>query len=349
MTDEDEWVTVNIPRQVHEKIKRRSEKTGKKIKVIYSQVLELGWAMYAGEERIEGEVNSEITSSEEDEGWKEEIDESGKIEPAEKLDLILEKLENHEDDIADLKGKIEGEKTEVKMNDELSLDKRIDVEEKDEHEVPVKFHDFLEKMTRDDVGEKVGSLEKIRSITLTALRWLIDEERGTHTDITEATNISDNEWSNYASHGLAYLAEKTEDDNEDVVVNPGPRGTWWWYIEDVDKIEYPYTDIDELPDDVLEVAGEVDTTKYESHCYIGRGHPYDLVEESMRVVRYIQEAGRTKKSEIIDNVYVPYINQKEESWWKSVHGALKHVETRTERITLGKTITWVEDERGDDG
>jgi len=386
MSKEEEWVVANIPRVMHENVKEYSEKTGRKMKDIYSAVMKLGWSQFKESdddarffENIK--VNkSEIKKTDPDEVGKdsdifelvnnlnEQIRKLSEI--AEKNQKRIEELSGEEDE-TDVDLYMDEEATEeplVEKEDELEegveipedeeqkedLDEteKIDFKEKFlefEGEIPAPLFETLDDLRRYDFDDDhhVGNIEKIKYETVKALSWLTENERGTKPDIVEGAEISQTDWKNYALRGLRKVSERTEKENKHVIVNPGTSGTWWWYVEDLDDVEYWDDDI-ELEDDIIKRVGETGSGKSSKNCYIGFGDDYGFPEEVLRVIKYIKKVGKTKKSEIVKDLYTPYINMKETSWYKKMSDqGLNFIEGAVGYIKTGHTIEWTGEPKED--
>lgn len=265
------------------------------------------------------------------------------------FDTIITKLEEHEDEILRLRSEMSDDETET---EEEAVEEEPSLKTEENHykkDVPEKISALLEDIKKEDLmkGKEVANIGKLKSLTLKALVCLMRKEKGTMYDVMERADLEENEWKNYAYPGLAYLAEKTAGDEKHVIINPGNHGHWWWFIEDINEIEYPYTDYEKLPDDILNHSRFPDDMRehvkgnYSENCFLGRNPEHVLSEEVLRVLRHIQTEEQTKKSTIIEEVYVPYINKKEDTWWKTIRSLLdKIVADEIGYIDMGKTIKW---------
>jgi len=268
------------------------------------------------------------------------------------FETIITALEEHDKDIEVLRSKVDEKiesedtptKEPVRENKEETSKEKKDIDDYKE-DMPSKIENLIKKMDKEDLpkGGKTTEMEKSKKLTTKAVKWLKKHEKGTMKDIIESIDVEKKDWNNYIYPPLAYLAEKTKDDDKNYIVNPGNEGHWWWLIEDENTIDYPFSDFEKLPKHLLEKMEEEMRPDSESslRTYIGKESGHELVEEILRVLRHIQETEKTKKSIIIDEVYSPYTNLKESSWWKLVRGLLKEkVEKNLGYIKLGKTIEW---------
>lgn len=364
-------VTANIPRTVHKKVKVISDLNGLKMYDVYEELLKLGWESFKEKNRTTlsfGELKDTVVEREplvkEERTRVVEREEDG---VSEVLSNILHELKKNQERMDKLESIVDNrtvieeivpepmEETESMVEDEVEIVteeivpevhteevEETEVEEWKDVEIPKKFSRMIKEFTTDTFEISETELARVKKHTREALKYLLYKETMTKKEaVSEVFGDDENKWVSYAYYGLKELGVRTESHNRECIVHPTIGETIWRYIKDIDDFYVPYSDIEELPEDIKTVLGPKKPSRIplEKEKY-GAG---------IRCARYLQIHGEANHSDFTEKVYCDANRISIRTWWETyARPEMQFIGKKTGRIEFPErgqsTYRWIPDE-----